>query len=459
MRRSSQNRPRLTHNLMALSRRSRLLLAGSLAVGTTAILIPALLLPGITFQAAPSSGAGLLSPSAQVGAAVPTAANSATTPAGSATFTASASSAPGLTQTSAGPVPAGLTSPAADSSPLAATSAPVTTSYTASPSTVYMHYYLWWTPLHWHDKLGSSYPYSSVPAPAPGSMSATGCNPTVTYPGATIIDVPSEGLYDQNQAATFDRHIAAAVGARVTGFLVNWQGTGQASQAPSSSGYNARLDLIVARVNAYNSAHGTAFRLALALDAFGNYSRSATAIINDINYFRSRYAGNVAFADRYGGEPMVMLMASRQFALVTIQAVSSAERSHVLLLGDETYSSWNRDAAYLDGTGYYWSSQDPWNNPQSGQQIGSLASQVHSAGKAWFSPFTGGFNTQLNGGTTCVPRNGVKTLDAVWSLNVGSAPQGWFGISWNEFVENTYLEPSSLYGPTYLNEIARLIGG
>jgi len=322
-----------------------------------------------------------------------------------------------------------------------------------------MHYYLWWTPQHWNDKLGSSYPYSAVPPPAPGSMSSAGCSPTVAYPGATIIDVPSEGLYDQNQAAVLDRHIAAAVGSRITGFVVNWQGTGAAAQAPSSSGYDARLDLLVARVNAYNAAHGTAFRLALALDAYGNYSRSATAIINDLNYFRSRYASNAAFANKYGHEPMVMLMASRRFALATIQAVSNAERSSVLLLGDETSASWNRDAAYLDGTGYYWSSQDPWKNPQSGQQIAALASLVHSAGKAWFPPFTGGFNTQLIGGSSCVPRNGVQTLDAVWNLNVGSKPQGWFGISWNEFVENTYLEPSSLYGSTYLAEISRLIGG
>lgn len=322
-----------------------------------------------------------------------------------------------------------------------------------------MHYYMWWTPQHWSDKLGSSYPYSAVPAPAPGSMDSAGCNPTVAYPGATIIDVPREGLSDQNQGSTLDTDIAAAAGAHITGFLVNWQGTGAASQAPSSSGYNARLDLLVGRVNAYNAAHGTAFRLALALDAYGNYSRSATAIINDLNYFRSRYAGNAAFANRYGSEPMVMLMASRRFALATIQAVSSAESASVMLLGDETYTSWSRDAAYLDGTGYYWSSQDPWKNPQSGQQMASLGSVVHGANKAWFPSFTGGFNTQLIGGSTCIPRNGVQTLDAVWNLNVGSSPQGWFGISWNEIVENTYLQPSRLYGSAALDEIRRLIGG
>lgn len=338
--------------------------------------------------------------------------------------------------------------------PVAPANQPVVT---PANTTVYLHYYLWWTPLHWHDKLGNSYPFATNPPPIPGAMDATGCNPTVRYPGATIVDVPSEGLYDQGRGATFDLHIAQAASARIAGFIVSWQGTGQPGQTPSSSGYNARLDLLVARVNAYNAWHATKFRLALGLEAFGNYARPAAQIINDLEYFRSRYGGNPAFANVYSSQPVVMIIGSRQYALATIRAVSAAERGNFLLLGDETTGSWSRDAALLDGTGYYWSSQDPWNNPQSGSQIASLAAQVHAARKAWFAPFTAGFDTQMNGGSSCVPRRGVATLDAVWRMNRGSNPQGWFGISWNEFVENTYLQPTRTYGRTYLNELARLI--
>jgi hypothetical protein len=290
-------------------------------------------------------------------------------------------------------------------------------------------------------------------------MASNGCDPTVRYSGATIVDVPAGGLYDQGSATTFDRHIRQALGAHLTGFVVSWQGTGQAGQGPSSSGYNSRLDLLVARVNAYNAAHDTSFRLILGLEAFGNYGRPASQVINDLDYFRARYGGNRAFANQYSGEPVVMLIGSRKYAASTVNAVSAAERSHLLLIGDETYRSWPRDADALDGSGYYWSSQDPWNNPQSGSQVAALASQVHAAGKVFFAPFNGGFNTQLNGGSTCVPRLGVRTLDEVWRVNRPSNPDGWFGISWNEYVENSYLEPSVLYGSTYLNEIKRLVDG
>lgn len=440
----------------AFERRPTAIVIAAVATAIVALAVGGSLLP----RGAIPDRAGLLgAPSANTGA------SEAGPSAGSSRAGAQPIASPGSSAapSSTSPrVPAGPKSTAAPTkrpTPTPRPAAQPPTNLAASPSTVYMHYYLWWTPQHWRDKLGTAYPYAASPAPAPGGMDASGCNPTVRYPGATIVDVPSEGLYDQGNGATFDRHIAAAVGAGITGFLVDWQGTGASGQGPSSSGYDARLDLLVSRVDRYNAAHGTRFRLALALDAFGNYGRPASALINDLNYFRIRYASNPAFANRYSSQPVVMLMASRRFALGTIQAVGAAERPHLLLLGDETTTSWGRDAASLDGTGYYWSSQDPWRNPQSGSQIASLARQVHAAGKAWFAPFTGGYNTQLGGGSSCVPRNGVRTLDAVWRLNVGSRPQGWFGISWNEFVENTYLEPSVTYGRTYLNEIARLIRG
>jgi hypothetical protein len=93
---------------------------------------------------------------------------------------------------------------------------------------VYVHYYLWWTPQHWSDKLGPSYPMSASPLPLPGTLGPDGCSASANYSGATITDIPTEGLYDQNDPSTFDRHIATAAAAGVRGFTVSWQGTGSA---------------------------------------------------------------------------------------------------------------------------------------------------------------------------------------------------------------------------------------
>jgi hypothetical protein len=322
---------------------------------------------------------------------------------------------------------------------------------------VYLHYYLWWTPQHWRDKLGTIYPLDASPLPLPGSIDANGCNPHAAYRGATIVDLPTEGPYNQQLAETFDRHIALAAGAGVRGFLASWKSTGQAGQEPTSSGYNQRLDLLVSRVEAYNRAHTRPFGLALAMAAFGDYQRPAGDIIADLKYFVGRYGASPAFSNDFSEKPAVMWLDSRKFAVETVRDVSAAVAGSVYLVGDETAASWARDAAYLAGTSYYWSTQSPDNRNAQGSLI-DLAGQVRAAGKTWFAPFIPGYNRQLVGGS-CVPRNGTRTLDRIWAINAGSHPDGWFGISWNELVENTYLEPTVTYGSTYLDELKRLIAG
>jgi hypothetical protein len=321
-------------------------------------------------------------------------------------------------------------------------------------SNTYVYYYLWWSTKHWHDKLGPAYPYNAKPLPQPGSKDATGCNPKLSYPGATIVDLPSEGMYNQDLASTFDLHIATAAAAGIRGFVVSWMGDGTPNQTTTSLGYSSRLDLLVSRVNAYNAGHASRLGLALGMDAYGNYKRLPGAIINDFNYFTQRYSHDPAFSNAYSSKPLVMLLDSRKLSPGTLAAVSGAVRAKLFLLGDETASSWPTNGLFLDGTSYYWSSENP--NRYTRASLVSLGNQVHAARKLWFSPFSAGFGNQLRGGI-CVPRNGVATLDGTWVGNSASHPDGWMGISWNEFVENTYLEPSQAYGTTYLDELRRLI--
>ncbi|HUY07966.1 MAG TPA: hypothetical protein VMW80_00730 [Candidatus Dormibacteraeota bacterium] len=329
----------------------------------------------------------------------------------------------------------------------------------AKKAIVYLYYYLWWTPGHWAAKLGPEYPLAKSVPPIPGTSDATGCNPKVNYSGATIVDLPAAGLYNQNDAATYAAQIAEAAQAGVTGFLVSWQGTGLTSQSIGSSGYDQRLALLVAAVDTYNrSSPADPFHLALALSAFGDYTRPANAIVADLSYFAKTYGTNPAFQNIYSSHPVVILMDSRKYSVATVKAVWTAESAAIYLIGDETPQSWIRDAPYLDGSSYYWSSENPATNDRAGSDLVALADQVHGDGKTWFAPFIPGYDTQLVGGT-CVPRNGLQTLTETWNTNAVSQPNGWFGISWNEFVENTYLQPSEAYGSRYLAQLQRLIEG
>jgi hypothetical protein len=336
---------------------------------------------------------------------------------------------------------------------------PTTTATPGAPTaeaTVYLHYYLWWTRQHWHEKLGPGFPYVAATPPPPGRTDGTGCNPQVFYPGSQLVDVPAEGLYDQDQGGTFDAHIAEASAAGVSGFLASWQGTGSSEQAPSSSGYNARLDLLVSRVDAFGRTHPARFGLGLAFASFGDYQRPAEQVTADLRYFAARYGADPAFRNPYGTRPLVMWLDSRKYPVATVQAVSNAVRSQLYLVGDETPSSWGRDAPFLDATSYYWSSENPWQNSQAGANLSRLAGAVRAQGKRWFAPFIAGYDKQLEGGN-CVPRRGTDTLREVWGVNSRSRPDAWFGISWNELVENTYLEPSRTYGSAYLDTLSTLI--
>jgi hypothetical protein len=422
---TNENAPRISAWLGRGLRPAALLAVLALGTGT-----------GLSPAAATGSSLSVTKASATVGSTAAAAAAKATSPAATTAATTVVQNAPSA--------PAPLITATGHSAPVATTAA----------SNAYVHYYLWWSTQHWHDKLGAAYPYTANPLPLPGSTDATGCNPKVAYPGATIVDVPSEGLYNQDLASTYDLHIATAAAAGVRGFVVSWMGAGTPNQTAASAGYSRRLDLLTSRVHAYNATHARPFGLALGMSPYGNYSRPASAIINDLGYFTQTYGSDSAFSNAFSSKPLVMILDSRKLSPGILAAVSGAVRSGLFLLGDETASSWPKNASSLDGTSYYWSSENPTKYTRA--SLIKLGDQVHAAGKLWFSPFTAGFGNQLRGGS-CVPRNGVTTLDATWAGNSASHPDAWMGISWNEFVENTYLEPTRAYGTTYLDELRRLI--
>lgn len=131
------------------------------------------------------------------------------------------------------------------------------------------------------------------------------------------------------------------------------------------------------------------------------------------------------------------------------------------LVGDEHgRAEWSRGVSGIfDGDTWYWSDENPYTNPHVFTTLAALATELRSQGKLWFSPLIAGYNKSNFGvGGTCVPRNDGQTLRTIYAGNARSDPDGWMFISWNEYFENTYLEPSALYGNRYLAELAQLRG-
>jgi hypothetical protein len=326
---------------------------------------------------------------------------------------------------------------------------------------MFAYYYLWWSSAHWREKLGSHYAYGSQPLPLPATLDSTGCGARSSFTGNQLTDVPAQ-LWTQDDRATIERDVRQAMAAGLTGFAVNWAGTGAANQTPNSVSYSRRLDTLVRVVNQVRS-EGHTFSLWISYKSSAQKA-STTTIANDLTYLNHTYGANPAFDRSNGNRPTLILMGSRKYGTSELATISRVARPHFYFVGDETPGSWTpARAAFLDGDHYYWSSQNPVANPQSFGQLATLANAVRAqhnpdgSRKGWFAPLAPGYNKEIGGGRSCVPRRGGQTLRDLYAGNARTAPDAWLLISWNEITEGTYVVPLQRYGSQSLDAL-RAIG-
>ena len=271
---------------------------------------------------------------------------------------------------------------------------------TSPAKPVYAFYYLWWSQMHWHDKLGSAYPYSQSPLPLPATLGADGFNPVSRYAGNHLIDVPTSlASYDQDNPAVVEQDVRNAARAGISGFLANWVGTGDPNQTVTSISYSKRLQYLVDATNKVNS-EGIPFKLWVDLKASDTILSDAH-ISGDLTYLVRQYAKCPAFDHSYSNRIMLIWQGSRKYGLSHIQTITKQFRNSFFVVGDETSKTWGDGrASYLDGDSYYWSSQDPYKNPQSFSQLQTLATAVRSgpanpdgSAKLWFAPFAPGYDS------------------------------------------------------------------
>ena len=232
---------------------------------------------------------------------------------------------------------------------------------------------------------------------------------------------------------------------------MNWVGDGTTSQTRTSVTYTRRLsEAFAASARVSGFKNWVSYKVASA--------PSTTAIINDLNFLYKTFQ-NEAGWERIDGKPVVTFTGSRKYSDADVLKVSNAVRDRIFLVGDETRATLTTTRiAMFDAVTYYWSSQDPFGNPQSFSQIKEMGDKVHAAGKRWYAPLNPGYNSKLLDGGSCVPRRNGDTIRSLWNGNAGSNPDGWGFISWNEIAENTHIKPMQKWGSSSLNTLASLIG-
>jgi hypothetical protein len=144
-----------------------------------------------------------------------------------------------------------------------------------------------------------------------------------------------------------------------------------------------------------------------------------------------------------------------KFTREQVENVVFGKREQILILASErNVDGYMRLADLVDGNAYYWSSVNPETFPSYPEKLTAMSEAIHANDGLWIAPVAPGFDARLIGGTTVVDRKDGKTLQVQFSTALQSSPDAIGLISWNEFSENSHIEPSEKYDDRYLRVLA-----
>ena len=141
------------------------------------------------------------------------------------------------------------------------------------------------------------------------------------------------------------------------------------------------------------------------------------------------------------------------------QVVAPVRAKLLVLASEKNVQGYERLADLVDGDAYYWSSVDPRTFPGYPSKLVAMSAAIHKRLGLWIAPAAAGFDARLVGGHIIVPRRGGATLREELGGAESSSPDAIGLISWNEFSENSAIEPSTTYGKTALHVLADALGG
>lgn len=258
-------------------------------------------------------------------------------------------------------------------------------------------------------------------------------------------DLPLLGKYTSSDEEVMRQHVIWAKETGIDGFIVSWK---------HSDILSPRLATLV------EIARDEDFLLAINYEGLDFYREPLpiSRISSDLAWFATTYGKDPTF-DIFG-RPMVIWSGTWKFSDREIEEVTSPYRDTLLLLASERQPEDYEEIAHLvDGNAYYWSSVDPETFPDYPGKLRRMEDAVHSHGGLWVAPAAPGFDARHIGGEREVPRREGSTLATQFDAAMSSSPDAIGLISWNEFSENSHIEPSCRHGADYLEATARLVGG
>lgn len=255
-------------------------------------------------------------------------------------------------------------------------------------------------------------------------------------------DYPLLGRYSSDDASVMRQHIEWAKEAGINGFIVSWKGTEK---------LNSRLLQLI------EIAEEEDFKLAIIYESL-DFERNPLPVEQvdaDLNYFIECYGYHEAF-DLFE-KPMLIWAGIWEYSVKDIESIVQDKREHMFVLASEkNVKGYQRLAHLVDGDAYYWSSVNPYTHPGYLEKLVAMGEAVHENGGLWVAPAAPGYDSRLLEGTTVIDRREGETLQIEMNTALQSAPDAIGVISWNEFSENTHIEPSQNHGNQYLQVLAEI---
>lgn len=265
-----------------------------------------------------------------------------------------------------------------------------------------------------------------------------------------LTDYPAIGNYDSRDPGVAATHIDQAQSAGIDGFVTSWYGLDDG--ITTTPVLNNLLDRAAER----------GFQVGVAFDAFDR-DFSIDSLVNSLNYIVYDRANHPAYL-RYQGKPVIF------FAFQNNLGLSAADWQNVRNTVDPDRNTiWIAEG--INGCCIYGGAMDgmyafnlAWGNGRTGTYQ-SQASRMRNAGGSLYIPtIHPGWNEDLiaqrdGRGNPTSPRgrNGGQFLATSFNGAVNSGADVILVGTWNEFMENSHIEPSQQYGTQSLDTLRPLV--
>jgi hypothetical protein len=257
-------------------------------------------------------------------------------------------------------------------------------------------------------------------------------------------DFPLLGKYSSDDETVLRQHMQWAKEAGIDGFIVGWK---------SANKLNARLEKVL------SIADEEDFKILVIYQSldFERNPLTVKRIGADLDEFIARFLHHKSL--HMFVKPVMIWSGTWKFSAKQVEGITKSRRDKLLILGTaKNVKDYQRIAASLDGNAYYWSSVNVDTNPRYESKLDDMADAIHRRNGLWIAPAAPGFDARLVGGTQVIDRKDGETLRRQMSAAGGASPDVIGLISWNEFSENSHVEPSEKYGSRYLDVLREIRG-